>query len=126
MDHCASGLQSLARPFWSHTWTFHQAAMPESSGLPRYAMWMESDDAVLPLSHRSPGLAGNAATDEATNKRNPRRGEAPPVWARNAATDEATNTRYADWRKPRACGSTGVRTQLRRGSVTSIPCGLMR
>src|ERR1039458_10249496 len=102
MDHCASGLQSLARPFWSHTWTFHQAAMPELSALPRYAMWMESDDTVLPLSHRS------------------------PVLTCSAASEEATSTRYADWRKPRACGFTGVSTQLRRGPVGTIPCGLTR
>src|ERR1035438_2570567 len=102
MDHCASGLQSLVCPSWSHTWTFHQAAMPESSGLPRYAMCMDSGDTVLPLSHRS------------------------PVPARSAASEEATSTRYADWRKARACGFTGVSIQLRRGSVASIPCGLTR
>src|SRR5580765_500603 len=76
--------------------------MPEFSGLPRYATWIESAESVFPLSHRS------------------------PVLARRAVSDEATRTRYADWRRPRALGFTAVSTQLRRGSVTSIPCGLTR
>src|SRR5450759_211944 len=102
MDHCAGALQSLARPSWSHTCTFHQAAMPEFNGLPRYTMWIDSGDAVLTLSHRS------------------------PVLARSTASVEATSMRYADCRKPRALGFTAVSTQLSRGSVASIPCGLTR
>ena len=35
IDHCAPALQSLACPSWSHTCAFHQAAIPELSGLPR-------------------------------------------------------------------------------------------
>src|ERR1035437_10313455 len=102
MDHWAGALHSLTFPFWSHTCTFQYALIPEVSGLPRYTMWMESGDRFIPLSQRSPLLA------------------------RSAASDEATSMRYADCRKPRALGFNGVSTQLSRGSVASIPCGLTR
>src|SRR5437764_4599655 len=44
----------------------------------------------------------------------------------SADSVDAASTRYPVCRRPRALAFTDVRVQLRRGSVVSTPCGLLR